>query len=402
MARILKPLDGTLVLEFGQFISAPGATLLLADLGADVIKIEPISGELARSSGDFGQILFRNFNRNKRSIAVDLRTDEGREVALRLAARADVALQNMRPGAMNRLGLGSSALRERNPHLVYASLSGYGDDDLEAGRPAFDVAVQAEAGLMSITGPADRPPSRAGFAVVDVGASCMLALAVLAALQGRGKPGTPLDVRVSMFEVGMHLASLQWAEYFTSGVEPRRNGNSYPTAAPSSELLKTADGEIVLSAYAPPHWRSLCATLGRLDLIDDPRFATNDARVAHRAEMLSELGKEVSGRSTTELLKTLADAGIVAGAVNSFSRVRSSKEVEDLGLIRTVDDPSGPYETVRTPIRLLKGGEQVVDDLQPPPALGEHGDAILAELGYDSAAIQGLHEGGVVGGTPRQ
>lgn len=381
------PLSGIRVLDFGQFIAAPGAAMMLAGLGADVIKVEPPGGDLARSSGDFGDAIFFAYNRNKRGIALDLKSPGGRDAALRLVAGADVLVQNMRPGGMERLGLGAAELRAAHPGLVYASVTAFGDEGPGRERRGFDIAAQAESGMMSITGEEGGQPLKTGFAVVDAAASYLLAQAVLAALVRRGTTGKGAEISLSLLDVALHLQMQQWSDYALRGVVPARAGNKQPTAAPAADLIATRDGHIVLSAYTPQHWRRLCDVIGRPELADDARFATNQDRVAHRPELLAVLGAALSERTSEECVALLTGAELVAGAVKSYPEVLAGPDVAASGLFGEVAHASGaPVPAIGMPYR-LDGGR---GPSGTAPALGQDTAEVLREAGFTEAETVGL------------
>src|SRR6478609_2199230 len=286
------PLEGLRVLEFGQFIAVPAAGQALLDLGAEVIKVEPASGDSARrvawSKDDFGP-MFAPYNRGKRSVVLDLSTPQGCEAASCLALDCDVVLQNARPGAMQRAGLSAEILRARNPRLIVASVTGYGADSPFSSRPGFDIAAQAESGMMSINGDLNGPPMRVGFTLIDVMAAQAVTTAVLAALVRRGITGAGASIDVSLIDVAISSMACSWAEYGLTGTVPSRSGNGQPTAAPAADVIATANGAVVLSAYLDEHFARLVRVIDRKHLADDPRYATNAARVVNRVSLLEEL-----------------------------------------------------------------------------------------------------------------
>jgi crotonobetainyl-CoA:carnitine CoA-transferase CaiB-like acyl-CoA transferase len=389
---VRQPLDGVRVVDFGQFIAAPAAGAALAEMGADVIKIEPVGGESARQIGVYGQAMVRTYNGGKRSLAVDLRTPEGRALAERLVREADIVLQNLRTGVMEAFGLGPADVRAVNPGVIYGSVSGFGRHGPSRDRPGFDIAAQAESGLMSVTGEAGRDPQRVGVPVVDAAAGHVLAEAVLGAYVGRLRFGTGRDVEVSLLDVAIHLQSTTWGEYFLTGQVPERRGNGQPTVAPAADVVPTADGAIVLSAYTPTHFSRLCALVGRPELADDPRFTTNPDRVAHRAELLDELAPVFRRLSSGDALDMLVRNGIVAGAINSYEQVAQHPDVRASGTFVEVVDDGTPYTVVRAPWRT--GGD--APSPVPAPRVGQHTREIMTELGYPATEIGDLVRRGIV------
>ncbi len=388
------PLAGVRVVDLGQYIAGPGAAMALAELGASVTKIEPIAGDQARHIGRYGESMVRAYNRGKRSIALDLKREAGREAALRLIAQADVVVQNLRPGVAEQLGIGPRAVRERFPRIVYLSISGFGSRGPSKDRPGYDIAAQAESGLMSVTGEPDRPPQKVGVPIVDAAAASLGAQAVLAALYGREKTGQGASIETSLLDVAMHLQAATWADFLGGGPEPTRIGDGQPHNAPAAELVPTRDGHIVLSAYADEHWRRFCRVIGREALASDPRFDSNPQRVAHRAELRAVLRECLSDRSSEECVALLSGNQIVAGAVRSYAQVLQSPDLAAGGLVVEAVGADGTrYRALGLPYR--------IDDAPPAappaaPACGADTDALLAELGYGAQDIAALRRDGAV------
>lgn len=374
------PLHGLRVIEFGQFIAAPASAQALADLGADVIKVEPPNGDAARTVGwtrDAYGPMFTAYNRSKRSVVLDLRTADGREKARKLACSADVVLQNSRPGVMEKLGLGSVDLTALSPRLVYGQVSGFGQVGPASARPGFDIAAQAESGMMSLNGERDSDPTRVGFTAVDAMAAHALTTGVLAALVRRSVTGRGALVDVSLIDVAVEALTNAWAEYRLTGVMPLRCGNGQPNSAPAADVIHTADGMVVVSAYTEEHFSRLCAAIGRPEMAVDERFRENKARVEHRAALRSELGKAMSGLSSNALCDLLAQAGVVAGSVRTMADVTPGNGGVSSDLFVSVcaagREPiciPGIPLTINRAIRV--GGRL--------PALGEHTEEVFAEL----------------------
>jgi len=388
------PLAGVRVVDLGQYIAGPGAAMTLAELGAEVIKIEPLDGDRARHIGRYGEAMVRAYNRGKRSIALDLKSDGGRDAALKLIARADVVIQNLRPGAAERLGLDARAVRERWPRIVYLSITGFGSRGPSGDRPGYDIAAQAESGLMSVTGEPDRPPQKVGVPVVDAAAAHLGAQAVLAALYGREKSGVGAAIETSLFEVAMHLQASTWADYLGGAPEPTRIGDGQPNNAPAAEVIPTRDGHIVLSAYADDHWRRLCRALGRDELAADARFASNEQRVAHRAALREVLHECLCWRSSEECVALLSRAQIVVGAVRSYVQVLHSADLACSGLVVDAAGPGGQhYRALGLPYRFDDGPRPTP---AAAPACGADSDALLAEAGFGAEQIATLRRAGAV------
>lgn len=393
---VTNPLQGVQVLDLTQYIAGPGATSVLADLGADVIKIEPIVGEATRHLGSFGQGMFHAYNRGKRSLAVSLSTTEGREIVASMARRADVVVQNMRPGAMERAGLDAATLRAANPGLIYVSISGFGSQGQAAGRAGLDIAAQAESGLMSITGEADGEPQRVGFAVIDVATANAAAQAVLAALFHRAQGGPGTEIELSLIETAVHIQAANLIEYFSTGRVPIRSGNGQPTAAPAADLIRTKDGYVVLSSYTPPHWTILCKLIGQPELVDDPRLSTIDARVANRDYLHEVLDAAFEHLTSDDCVAWLAENGLVAGAVRTYEQMTQSTNVKELGIISALTDPTpeSPDRFVRLPYQMATVDPRL--GARRSPTLGEHTAPILKELGLSAERVDDLRTQGVI------
>jgi len=397
------PLDGLRVLELGQLLAAPCAGMVLADLGAEVVKVESFGGDPARElqtaafTGTGTSPTFLAFNRGKRSVALDLQTPGGQEVVRRLLARSDVLIESFRPGVMDRLGLGVATLRAAHPRLVYASLSGFGHVGPERGRRGVDLVIQAESGIMSVTGQPDGPPTKVGFTVVDVAAGHVLAQGILAALVNRGRTGEGDHVTVSLLDVALHLQAAPMTEYLATGTLPPRCGNSAPMTAPA-DLFSTADGHLVISAYLDSHWRSLCETVGRAELVDDPRFATKVARVRHRDELVRELEASLRSDTSRGWMARLQGAGLAVGMVKSYADIEADEQVRAMETVVSVGT-SSPIRTVRAPAQYASWQAEYS---VAPPGVGEHTEEVLGELGYSADDVASLVAADVVRAAERR
>lgn len=388
------PLAGIRVVDLGQYIAGPGAAMTLGELGASVVKIESLAGDQARHIGRYGEAMVRAYNRGKRSIALDLKSEAGRDAALRLIAMSDVVVQNLRPGVVDKLGLGPAVVRERHPRLVYLSISGFGSRGPSRDRPGYDIAAQAESGLMSVTGEPDGPPQKVGVPLVDAAAAHLGAQAVLAALYGREKSGVGTTIETSLLEVAMHLQATTWADYLGGADEPMRMGDGQPHNAPAAEVVPTLDGYIVLSAYAEEHWQRLCRVLGREDLASDPRFSSNERRVANRNALRAALRECLSVLSSEGCVSLLARNQIVAGAVRSYAQVLGSPDLAASGLIVEAKGADGLcYRALGLPYQMA---DAPLPTPSASPACGADTDELLAEAGYDREQIASLHRSGVV------
>jgi itaconate CoA-transferase len=390
------PLEGITVVAVEQAVAAPFATRHLADLGARVIKVERTDGgDFARQYDTAVQGMSSHFawlNRNKESIATDLRSEEGRELLRRLLGKADVFLYNLGPGAMARLGFGVDELRAAYPELVVAELTGYGNEGPLREHKAYDMLIQAEAGLVSITG-GKESPSKSGIPVADIAAGTYLVQGVLAALLQRERSGGGAVVQVSLFD-----ALVEWMGYpiyytMYGGSQPARMGLAHPTVVPY-DAFPTADGQsVIIAVQNDAGWAALAEhVLDAPELIDDPRFATNVARTAHRDEVDALVGERTSGLSAAELSAALEHAGVAFGQVKQVGDVVEHVQLLERRRWSSVESPSG---TVRALVPPLASGAWRAR-MDPIPALGEHSDAILGELGYDSCDRTRLRDEGVV------
>jgi crotonobetainyl-CoA:carnitine CoA-transferase CaiB-like acyl-CoA transferase len=391
------PLQGLRVLELGNLLAAPCAGMVLADLGAEVVKVESFRGDPARElqtasfTGSGTSPTFLAFNRGKRSVALDLRTVGGLEVASRLLERSDVLIESFRPGAMDRLGLGVDTMRRAHPRLVYASLSGFGHIGPQRGRRGVDLVIQAESGIMAVTGQPDGPPTKVGFTVVDVAAGHVLAQGILAALINRDRTGEGDHVSVSLLDVALHLQAAPMTEYLATGTLPPRSGNAAPMTAPA-DLFTTADGHLVISAYLDDHWRTLCEALGRAELITDSRFATKVERVRNRDALVRELETTLRTDTSREWMAKLQGAGLAVGMVKSYADIADDVQVRAMETVVSVGDVS-PIRTVRSPARF---GSWRTEYTVAPPGVGEHTEEVLGELGYSRDDVASLVGSGVV------
>ena len=296
----------------------------------------------------------------------------------------------MRPGTMDRLGFGPAQVCAAHPRIVYVSISGYGSGTPSAARPGYDIAAEAESGLMHVTGEPDGPPTMVGSAVVDVAASHIAAQAVVAALFRRHRTGRGDQLEVPLLDVGIHLQAQLWSGFLVNGTNPMRRGSGQLNVAPASDLIATADGHIMLSAYAPAHWARLCELIDP-ELATDPRFGTNPDRVAHRPELKARLSAALSHLTRQECVDLLAPNGIVVGMVRDYAEAAASADVVGRGLLQPVAD--GSYTTLGLP---FTAAETARDVPRPYPQLGQHTAEVLAELGYDGSQVDALATAGVV------
>ncbi|MHB8488612.1 MAG: CaiB/BaiF CoA transferase family protein [Candidatus Dormibacteria bacterium] len=392
------PLAGVRILDLSRILSGPFATMVFADLGADVIKLEnPRTGDDTREwappyQGD-QSAYFLSVNRNKRGIAVDLKTSRGREIALRLADLADVVVENFRPGTAGRLGLGYDDLSARNPRLIYASISGFGQTGPYRSEPGYDAIAQALGGLMSVTGEADGEPVRVGNSAADLGASMWAAIGILAALHARHGTGRGEWIDVSLLDG--QIASLTYLAggYFASGEVPRRYGSAHPSIVPY-QALRTGDGHLMVAVGNDTLWQRFAPLIGLPELVDDPRFVSNPERVANRRQLIPLIETALATRTSAAWAEELSRVGIPAGAINSVDAALEHPQVRAREMVLTTEHPTaGTLRMTGSPIKLSRHMATV---RRPPPLLGQHTDEVLGELGYSTADIATLRDEGVV------
>ena len=392
------PLAGVRVLDLSRILSGPFATMIFADLGAEVVKLEnPLTGDDTREwappyQGD-QSAYFLAVNRNKRGIAVDLKGDRGREIAQRLAQRADVLVENFRPGTAARLGLGYEELAARNPRLIYASISGFGQTGPDAGEPGYDAIAQALGGLMSVTGEAGGEPVRVGNSAADIGAGMWAVIGVLAALHSRQATGHGDWIDISLLDGQIAWLTYLAGGYFASGEVPRRYGSAHPTIVPY-QALRTADGHLMVAVGNDALWQRFAPLIGLPELVDDPRFATNPDRVVHRAELIPLIEAALAARGSSEWARELARTGVPAGAINTVDRALAHPQVAARHMVVTAEHPTaGTLRMTGSPIR---SAHHTATVRLPPPLLGEHTSEVLADLGYSAEEVGALREAGVV------
>lgn len=393
-------LRGVRVLDLTRNLAGPFCTMTLGDLGAEVTKVEhPIAGDDTRRwrppEWDGHSATYLAANRNKRSLAVNIDDPGGQDIIRTIAASADVLVESFRPGSLGRRGLGYRQLAEANPRLVYCSISAYGDRGPKSGLPGYDPILQADTGIMDITGDPNADPVRLGIGAIDLGAALWSVVGILSALAGRDQTGHGAHVRSSLFETSTWWLSYHLAGYLGSGVAPQRQGTATPFIAPY-QVFDTADQRLMLAAPNDELFRRLIDELGLPELATDPRFTTNPDRVAHRFELCGQLAPALRRCTAEEWESRLQARSIPCSRVRSIADLAEDPQLAALNLLRSI--PGSPIDGLRlvdTPITV--DGARGVSRL-PPPALGEHTSKILEELGFSPEQMTALHERGAISG----
>jgi formyl-CoA transferase len=391
------PLTGVRVLDVSQVMAGPYCSMLLADLGADVIKVEPPgTGDQTRGAMGFkmkgsDSMGFLNMNRNKRSITLNLKTEAGKQVFLDLVKTADILVENYRPGVMKKLGIDYPALKTINPGLVYASISGFGQTGPWADRPGFDLMAQAMSGVMSVTGYPDGPPVKAGVPVADIGCALFATYGILSAYIGKTKSGEGQFIDACLFDSALAFSIWDTAQYWGTGVEPYKLGTANHMSAPY-QAMKAADGYFVMGATNQKLWKQLCETIHRPELFEDSRFKTNPLRLANRLELATELEKTFIQKDSDEWVDLLLEAGIPAGPINTYPQAFNSDHGQHRNMRMEIDHPiEGKVPNIGFAVKMNGTPQQV---RRHPPLLGEHNDEILTELGIGAEALENLKAGG--------
>jgi crotonobetainyl-CoA:carnitine CoA-transferase CaiB-like acyl-CoA transferase len=400
----MGPLEGVRILDLTRVVSGPFCTMMLGDLGADVIKIEePGAGDESRAFGPpFAggeSAYFLSVNRNKRSCAVNLKSAEGVDLVRKIAAQSDVVIENFRPGTMERLGLSHEALSALNPRIVFCSITGFGRTGPDAARPGYDLIIQGESGFMDITGDPDGPPTKAGTSIADLVTGQFAVQGILAALLERSRTGRGRRVDVSMLDCMASLLTFNAGIYFTTGRSPARRGNAHATIAPY-ETFKAADGWINVGVANDKFWQLFCAAIGRADLAAEPRFAKAADRVKHRAELVPIVAAEIARHPRSHWIEVLSRAGVPYGNIRSVAEVCEAEQLVSRGMVLEMQHPTaGAVKNIDSPLRFDDRND---DHPLPPPLLGQHTHAVLESLlNLTAEQVAALEARGIVRSQPQ-
>ncbi len=391
------PLEGVRVLDVSQVMAGPFCSMMLGDMGADVIKIEPPEGgDQTRRAMGFklkgdDSLGFFNLNRNKRSFALNLKSGAAREVFYRLVRTADILIENYRPGVTARLGIDYETLKTINPGLVYASISGFGQTGPWSDRPGFDLIAQAMAGVMSITGHPSGPPTKCGVPVSDIGCALFALYGILSALIGREKTGRGQYVDASLFEAAIAFSIWDISEYWGTGRVPTPLGTANRFGAPY-QAVKAKDAYFVMGANNNRLFQSFCDVIGRPDLLADPRFATNAQRLANRPVLIAEMEKTLAARDASHWIERLLAAGVPAGPIQTYAEALDNPHARAREMVMEMDHPvEGRVKAIGFPVKLSETPQRM---RLPPPLLGQHTQEILDELGIDPCLREALRAEG--------
>jgi len=398
----MKPLDDLFVVDLSRILSGPVCTMLLADMGAEVIKVEPPpSGDDSRQWGPpfFGRIstYFLSVNRGKKSLGLNLKTSEGRNILWKPIERGDVLIENFRPGVLQKLGFGYDAVAKVNRRLVYCSISGFGHTGPYRDRPGYDVIAQGESGIMDLTGYPDGPPAKLGASLADVVAGLYAFNGILLALLARHKTAKGQHVDISLLDGMVSTLTYQAMIYLSTGRSPRRLGTRHPSIVPY-ECFEAQDGFVNIAVTNQKQWVNFCRVLGLAELATDPRFETMKARLAHYGELRPVIDRVISKMTRAETIVRMSEVGIPAGPINTVGEILEDPQIRAREMVLELTHPEyGPLKTLGIPIKLSET-PGAVD--KAPPCFGEHNRELLSRLGYDGDEIDKLADAGVVSCDP--
>lgn len=395
----MKPLDGIKVLDLTRVLAGPYCTMLLADMGADVVKVErPGAGDDTRAFGppfvNGESAYFMSINRNKRSLTLNLKEDKARQILRQLLETVDVVVENFRPGTMESFGFGYEAVHDFNPGLVFCSISGYGHTGPDADLPGYDLIIQGEGGAASLTGDTEGPPYKVGNSQADIVAGMMAFQGILLALLARNQSGTGQKIDISMLDCQVAMLTYQAGIYFATGESPTRLGNQHPTITPY-ETYRCKDGFINLACGNDNMWRTFCRVIGQEEWTEDPRFRTNADRVGHRRQLAALLEPVILQKTTQEWIDQLRQNGLPCGPIQTVGQVCEDPQVIARDMIVPLDHPTaGPIRVTGVPIKLSDTPGEVHS---APPTLGQHTTEVLGDwLQINATEAEALHQDGVV------
>lgn len=393
-----KPLEGIKVLDFSQVLAAPFCGMMLADMGAEVIKIErPGLGDISREYGPYKNdisLYYCQYNRGKKGIAIDMRSEEGKKVVMDLVAEVDIVIENFKYGTLDKMGLGYDEMLKVNPKLIYGSIAGFGTYGPLSHLPCMDIIAAARSGLVGTSGAEDEAPIKPGFSLCDTWAGLQLLRGLSMALIQRHLTGKGCRIDIAMLDCAFYLCEIPVLEYSMTGEFSKRTGNHVKHYAPYGEF-KTKDGNFVMAVTSDEQWAKVAEILGLKELLDDERFATNEKRVKNREELIREIENKTSSMGRYDIEDELCAAGIPAAAVQTLAEFESKKETKDLNVIVSLNQPEfGEYLVTNTPIMFSK--MSVGPDAPAPAHPGEHSIEILREIGYSDEQITSLLESGAV------
>jgi CoA:oxalate CoA-transferase len=390
------PLSHIKVLDLTRFVAGPFCSMLLADMGADVIKIEtPEHGDESRYQGTVlkGESgYFVGMNRSKKGMTLNLKTEEGKAIFLRLAEKSDVVVENFRPGVMRNFGLDYESLTKINPGIVYCGITGFGKDGPHALRPAFDFIAQGVSGFMSVTGFPDREPVRTGIPISDSVAGIYAAFGILVALMARQKTGKGQEVQTSLVDAMISILSFAADPYLGSDTLPERHGNDHPVSSPYG-TFKSLDGYINIAPSGDPMWERLARALGIQELIKDPRLQTNDDRRRHRQSLNETINEIIGKRTTAEWIEYLNKEGVPCGPINNLAQTFEDPQVRHQEMLLEIEQPAGKVKILGFPVKMSQTPAKLH---RPSPQLGQHTEEILSNLGFSIEKIKALKDKGVV------